>query len=90
MTQDEIIEMASSRAWHGNVEGWTFNSYEELEAFAKLVVDKAFEQGFYAGFKASGEGWNGECPFNELGLDIQQDESVQHELKEAIRARGQA
>ena len=47
-------------------------------------IKKAFEQGFYAGFKASGEGWNGECPFNDLGLDIQQNESVQHELKEAI------
>ena len=47
-------------------------------------AEKAFEQGFYAGFKASGEGWNGECPFNDLGLDIQQNESVQHELKEAM------
>lgn len=37
MTQDEIIEMARPRAWYGNVEGWTFNSYEELEAFVKLV-----------------------------------------------------
>jgi len=90
MTQDEIIEMARPRAWHGNVEGWTFNSYEDLEAFAKLVAEKAFEQGFYAGFEASGEGWNGEFPFHDKGLDIQQDESVQHELKEAIKARGQA
>jgi hypothetical protein len=90
MTQDEIIEMARPRAWHGKVEGWTFNSYEELEAFVKLVAEKDFEEGFYAGFKASGEGWNGECPFNDLGLDIQQNESVQHELKLAIRARGQA
>jgi hypothetical protein len=40
MTQDEIIEMAKPRAWHGKVEGWTFNSYEELEAFAKLVAEK--------------------------------------------------
>ena len=40
MTNEEIIEMARPRAWHGNVEGWTFNSYEELEAFAKLVAEK--------------------------------------------------
>ena len=85
MTQDEIIEMAKPFLWGGNVvEGWTFSSYEQLEAFAKLVAEKTFEQGFYAGFKASGEGWNGECPFNDLGLDIQQNESVQHELKEAM------
>jgi hypothetical protein len=43
MTQ-EIIEMAKPRAWHGKVEGWTFNSYEELEAFAKLVADKARQE----------------------------------------------
>jgi len=43
MTKDEIIEMAKPRAWHGKVEGWTFNSYEELEAFAKLLADKERE-----------------------------------------------
>jgi hypothetical protein len=42
MTQ-EIIEMAKPRAWHGKVEGWTFNSYEELEAFAKQVTEKERE-----------------------------------------------
>jgi hypothetical protein len=53
MTQDEIIEMAKPALWFGNVvEGWTFNSYEQLEAFAKLVAErereacaKLFEQG---------------------------------------------
>jgi hypothetical protein len=43
MTQDEIIEMARPRAWYGKVEGWTFNSYEELEAFAKLVAERERE-----------------------------------------------
>ena len=88
MTQDEIIEMAR-QAWSDSGESWVAYGWFEdrakaLEAFAKLVAEKAFEQGFYAGFKASGEGWNGECPFNDLGLDIQQNESVQHELKEAM------
>ena len=92
MTQDEIIEMAEKCGWN---QGKSWDdcmacSPFDIEAFAKLVAEKTFEQGFYAGFKASGEGWNGECPFNDLGLDIQQNESVQHELKEAIRARGQA
>ena len=44
MTQDEIIEMAKPFLWGGNVvEGWTFNSYEQLECFAKLVVEKERE-----------------------------------------------
>ena len=38
MTKEEIIEMAKLSLWGGNVvEGWTFNSYEQLESFAKLV-----------------------------------------------------
>ena len=86
MTQDEIIELARQAGFSD----WAIQTPNDFIAFAKLVEEKAFEQGFYAGFKASGEGWNGECPFNDLGLDIQQNESVQHELKEAIRARGQA
>ena len=90
MTQDEIIRMAREAGFYQA--GHT--SYQvitaTIEDFAKLVAEKAFEEGFYAGFKASGEGWNGEFPFHDRGLDIQQDESVQHELKEAIKARGQA
>ena len=80
MTKDEIMEM-----WNNSGDLEIIGMpYSMIETFAKLVAEKAFEQGFYAGFKASGEGWNGECPFNDLGLDIQQNESVQHELKEAI------
>ncbi len=40
MKQDEIIEMARPAEWLGNVEGWTFNTYQQLEAFAKLVAAK--------------------------------------------------
>ena len=44
MTQDEIIEMARPALWIGNVvEGWTFNSYEQLEAFAKLIAERERE-----------------------------------------------
>ena len=89
MTQDEMIELAR-QAGFSIAEGIVTGGVTDVKRFAKLVAEKAFEEGFYAGFKASGEGWNGECPFNDLGLDIQQNESVQHELKEAIRARGQA
>ena len=52
MTQNEIIEMARPRAWHGKVEGWTFNFYEELEAFVKLVAEKAFDEGYLIGESA--------------------------------------
>ena len=40
MNKEEIIEMARPFLWGGNVvEGWTFNSYEQLERFAKLVAE---------------------------------------------------
>jgi len=97
MTEQEMIELADKAGFFvKDNEAYSPSVQEDheltpyLKAFAKLVEEKAFEQGFYAGFKASGEGWNGEFPFRDKDLDIQQDESVQHELKEAIRARGQA
>ena len=44
MTKEEIIQMAKPFLWGGNVvEGWTFNSYEQLERFAKLVAEKERE-----------------------------------------------
>ena len=44
MTREEIVEMAKLSLWGGNVvEGWTFNSYEQLESFAKLVAEKERE-----------------------------------------------
>jgi hypothetical protein len=43
MTQDEIIQIARPYEWLG-VEGWTFNHYWELEAFAKLVAAKALSE----------------------------------------------
>ena len=86
MTQDEIIEMAKQAGYDEHQAKFD----TRIEAIAKLVAEKAFEQGFYAGFKASGEGWNGEYPFRDKVLDIQQDKSVQHDLKEAIIAREQA
>ena len=44
MTKEEIVEMAKLSLWGGNVvEGWTFNSYEQLECFARLVAEKERE-----------------------------------------------
>ena len=44
MTRDDIIRMAREARWIGNVEGWTFTSYEELERFAALVAAHQREQ----------------------------------------------
>ena len=44
MTKEQIVEMAKPFLWGGNVvEGWTFNSYEQLQCFAKLVTEKERE-----------------------------------------------
>jgi len=39
MTRDDIIRMAREAQWLGNIEGWTFNSYDELERFFKLAYE---------------------------------------------------
>ena len=81
MKQDELIEMWR-KAWPDNG-SFVRASAQDLEAFAKL----AFEKGFFAGFEASGEGFNGEYPYGDKGIDITKDEYVLHALKEA---RGEA
>ena len=44
MTKEEMIELARPFLWGGNVvEGWTFNSYEQLESFDILVAEKERE-----------------------------------------------
>ena len=43
MNRDDIIRMAREARWIGNVEGWTFTSYEELERFASLVAARERE-----------------------------------------------
>lgn len=44
---------------------------------------EAFTKGFYAGFRATGEGWNNEYPFE--GEDITIDEQVNAALEEALK-----
>jgi hypothetical protein len=39
MTRDDILRMAREAQWLGNIEGWTFNSYDELERFFKLAYE---------------------------------------------------
>lgn len=49
------------------------------------VWEDAFRAGFYAGFAASGEGWNGEYPFQDNGIDIETHEGINARLEEAIK-----
>ena len=37
--RDDILRMAREAQWLGNIEGWTFNSYAELERFFKLAYE---------------------------------------------------
>lgn len=46
---------------------------------------EAFTKGFYAGFRASGEGWNGEYPFADHCRDVEEDESLKQTLEEALK-----
>ena len=61
MTRDEIARMAREAQWLGNIEGWTFNSYAELERFFKLAYEagaaaerKACAKVFAAAIRARG------------------------------------
>ena len=49
----------------------------------KFILEKAFAEGFYEGFKTSGEGWNGEYPFRDKNLEIKNHESIVEDLDEA-------
>ena len=46
----------------------------------------AFRKGFYAGFAATGEGWNGEYPFQDTNRRIAGDPDVEAALDAAIDA----
>lgn len=46
----------------------------------RLTLHDAFTAGFFAGFMATGEGYNYEYPFSDHGRDIYADEHVLAEL----------
>lgn len=59
MNKDEIIEMAK-QAWKDSGEGWVDTAWfndrvKALEAFAKLVDAKAFQNGYEKGIAAFNE-----------------------------------
>ena len=86
MTKDEMIELANQVKLPHDYVGGELMWLDKLEQFATLVADKAYEEGFFAGFEASGEGFNGEYPYSDKCIDLKTDEYVLHALKEA---RGQ-
>lgn len=50
------------------------------------VWEQAFRAGFYAGFAASGEGWNAEYPFETKDIDFKTDKNFNKKLEEALKA----
>ena len=53
------------------------------EDFEK-VWKQAFQIGFYAGFAATGEGWNAEYPFETKDIDFKTDKNFNEKLEEAL------
>ena len=43
---------------------------------AKRTLEDAFKEGFLAGFMASGEGWNGEYPFDQNAVEVKDHETI--------------
>lgn len=60
--RDEWKDMATELK--GLVEEWKARA-EAAEALLKEAREKALQEGFLCGFMASGEGYNGEYPFDE-------------------------
>ncbi len=52
--------------------------------------EDAFRAGFYAGFRSSAEGFNGEYPFMDKGLPVHASKTVNKDLKEAMAREQQA
>ena len=49
------------------------------------IWEAAFRAGFYAGFNASSEGWNGEYPFRDREIDIRTHAGVNAKLEAAMK-----
>ena len=50
--------------------------------------DAGFRAGFLMGFTASGEGWNGEYPFDKDPYAVAKSKAVQDSLDRAINTMG--
>jgi hypothetical protein len=48
--------------------------------------EDGFRKGYYAGFSASGEGFNSEYPFADNEIDIRTDKKINHHLEVAMKA----
>lgn len=73
-----------------NIDPSSFMSWQEGYAAGAAERDKSFRAGFYAGFMASGEGWNGEYPFQDNDRPVIGDPLVEAALTAALASRGDA
>lgn len=75
---ERLNGMLSAANWHRAQE-----EHNALRAERDALRD-AFRKGFYAGFAATGEGWNGEYPFQDTNRPIAGDPDVEATLDAAI------
>jgi hypothetical protein len=78
MTRDDILRMAREAQWLGNIEGWTFNSYDELERFFRLAYE--------AGAAAEREACAKVCEARYMG-DNNREDAEARRCAAAIRAQ---
>ena len=81
-------------------EAYAYGHKEARHAAAELVAAHPpaapiqnrddFDRGFFAGFNASGQGWNGEYPFGDFGNDPAEDPIIMQELAKARAAHAPA
>ena len=96
MTDEEIrigiLSVCKVASWDGdfNVVGFHALCDKLKELGAAAERDKSFRAGFYAGFSYSGEGWNGEYPFQDKNRPIIGDQLVEVALTAALAERNQS
>jgi hypothetical protein len=84
MTKDEIIKAAKPAEWLGCDDGWTFNSYKQLEDFVQEIENRiereyadmltiahmdGYERGRDAGIKQEQALWKLAETSQEIGYD---------------------
>lgn len=79
---DVLRDIGLVRITNGTVE--TADIHAIVDCQEALRRD-AFRKGFYAGFAATGEGWNGEYPFQDKNKPIVGDPSVEAAIDAAMK-----
>ena len=91
MTQDEINQMVEQAGFHGMLSIGVVMDSKQLEAFAKLVAAKAFQDGYEKGIAAFNEAVEIEREACAKVIESHGETLANGAmLTEAIRARGNA